>query len=81
MDVIALAEAGFGAAVAPLGTAVTENQLELLWRISPEPIIALDGDTAGVRAAMRVIDLALPLLEAGNRFGSRLCRRGWTRMT
>ncbi|MCW9042229.1 MAG: DNA primase [Pseudopelagicola sp.] len=65
MDVIALAEAGFGAAVAPLGTAVTENQLELLWRISPEPIIALDGDTAGVRAAMRVIDLALPLLEAG----------------
>ncbi|WP_243613195.1 DNA primase [Shimia aestuarii] len=65
MDVIALAEAGFGASVAPLGTAVTENQLELLWRISPEPIIALDGDTAGLRAAMRVIDLALPLLEAG----------------
>ncbi len=65
MDVIALAEAGFGAAVAPLGTAVTESQLELLWRISPEPIIALDGDTAGLRAAMRLIDLALPLLEAG----------------
>jgi DNA primase len=65
MDVIALAEAGFGASVAPLGTAVTESQLELLWRISPEPIIALDGDTAGLRAAMRVIDLALPLLEAG----------------
>jgi DNA primase len=65
MDVIALAEAGFGACVAPLGTAVTESQLELLWRISPEPIIALDGDTAGLRAAMRVIDLALPLLEAG----------------
>ena len=65
MDVIALAEAGFGASVAPLGTAVTESQLELLWRISPEPIIALDGDTAGLRAAMRVVDLALPLLEAG----------------
>jgi DNA primase len=65
MDVIALAEAGFGAAVAPLGTAITENQLQLLWRIAPEPIIALDGDTAGLRAAMRVIDLALPLLEAG----------------
>ncbi|QBF31216.1 DNA primase [Thalassococcus sp. S3] len=65
MDVIALAEGGFGASVAPLGTAVTENQLQLLWRISPEPIIALDGDKAGLRAAMRLIDLALPLLEAG----------------
>ncbi len=65
MDVIALSEAGFGASVAPLGTAVTENQLQLLWRIAPEPIIALDGDTAGLRAAMRLIDLALPLLEAG----------------
>lgn len=65
MDVIALAEAGFGASVAPLGTAVTENQLQLLWRISDEPIIALDGDKAGIRAAMRVVDLALPLLEAG----------------
>ena len=52
MDVIALSEAGFGATVAPLGTAITENQLHLLWRISPEPVIALDGDTAGVRAAM-----------------------------
>lgn len=65
MDVIALAEAGFEASVAPLGTAVTENQLQLMWRISDEPIIALDGDTAGLRAAMRLIDLALPLLEAG----------------
>ncbi|MCV6585512.1 MAG: DNA primase [Marinibacterium sp.] len=65
MDVIALAEAGFGAAVAPLGTAITEHQLRMLWRVAPEPIIALDGDTAGLRAAMRAIDLALPLLEAG----------------
>ena len=65
MDVIALSESGFGATVAPLGTAITEDQLRLLWRIAPEPIIALDGDTAGVRAAMRVIDIALPLLEAG----------------
>ncbi|GAA6207148.1 DNA primase [Cognatishimia sp. WU-CL00825] len=65
MDVIALVAAGFEAAVAPLGTAITENQLALLWRISPEPIIALDGDKAGIRAAMRLIDLALPLLEAG----------------
>ncbi len=65
MDVIALAQAGFGASVAPLGTAVTEHQLAMLWRIADEPIIALDGDTAGLRAAHRVIDLALPLLEAG----------------
>jgi DNA primase len=65
MDVIALVQAGFGAAVAPLGTAITENQLQLLWRIAPEPVITLDGDAAGQRAAMRLIDLALPLLEAG----------------
>ncbi|SMX47592.1 DNA primase [Maliponia aquimaris] len=65
MDVIALSEAGFGASVAPLGTAVTEPQLQLMWRLSPEPVIALDGDTAGLRAAFRVIDLALPLLESG----------------
>ncbi|HEY0276569.1 MAG TPA: DNA primase [Paenirhodobacter sp.] len=65
MDVIALVQAGFGGAVAPLGTAVTEEQLHLMWRIHDEPVIALDGDTAGVRAALRVVDLALPLLEAG----------------
>lgn len=65
MDVISLSEAGFRASVAPLGTAVTEDQLRLMWRISPEPVIALDGDKAGLRAAMRVIDLALPMLEAG----------------
>ncbi len=65
MDVIALSEAGFKSCVAPLGTAVTEDQLRLMWRIHPEPVIALDGDTAGIRAALRVIDLALPLLEAG----------------
>ncbi|MGJ8585973.1 MAG: DNA primase [Marinosulfonomonas sp.] len=65
MDVIALSEGGFGATVAPLGTAITEDQLRLMWRIHHEPVIALDGDTAGLRAAMRVIDLAMPLLEAG----------------
>ena len=65
MDVIALASFGFEAAVAPLGTAVTETQLQMLWRISSEPVIALDGDAAGLNAAMRLIDLALPLLEAG----------------
>ncbi|MBM1221163.1 DNA primase [Ponticoccus sp. SC2-23] len=65
MDTIALVEAGFAATVAPLGTAITAEQLQLMWRMSPEPVIALDGDTAGLRAAMRLIDLALPLLEAG----------------
>ncbi len=65
MDVIALSEAGFGGAVAPLGTAVTEDQLRLLWRVADEPIVALDGDKAGIRAGLRVVDLALPLLEAG----------------
>jgi DNA primase len=65
MDVIALHGAGFEAAVAPLGTAITESQLQLLWRIDPEPVITLDGDAAGQRAALRLIDLALPLLEAG----------------
>ncbi|MFP7671823.1 DNA primase [Marivita sp. S0852] len=65
MDVIALASGGFDAAVAPLGTAVTETQLQMLWRITDEPIMALDGDKAGLKAAYRVIDTALPLLEAG----------------
>ncbi|NYS25175.1 DNA primase [Rhodobacteraceae bacterium 2376] len=62
MDVIALSVAGFGAAVAPLGTAITEDQLRLLWRLSPEPVVALDGDKAGLRAAWRLIDVALPLI-------------------
>ena len=65
IDVIALQQAGFEAALSPLDTAITENQLAMLWRIDPEPIITLDGDTAGQRAALRLIDLALPLLEAG----------------
>src|SRR6056297_2842098 len=65
MDVIALVAAGFGAAVAPLGTAVTEHQMQLLWRIAQEPVIMLDGDRAGLQAAYRVVDLALPLIEAG----------------
>jgi len=65
MDVIALVEAGFDHAVAPLGTAITETQLQLMWRLCPEPVIALDGDKAGLRAAIRLIDLALPLLKPG----------------
>ncbi|KQB12867.1 DNA primase [Rhodobacter capsulatus] len=65
VDVIALVEAGFTGAVAPLGTAITEDQLRLMWRIADEPVIALDGDAAGLRAGLRLVDLALPLLEAG----------------
>ncbi|MEM1313335.1 MAG: DNA primase [Pseudomonadota bacterium] len=65
MDVIALARAGFEEAVAPLGTAVTENQLRLMWRMADEPILALDGDAAGLRAAYRAAELALPMLEPG----------------
>jgi len=65
MDVIALVAAGFEAAVAPLGTAVTDHHLQLLWRLADEPVIMLDGDRAGLGAAYRVIDMALPLLEAG----------------
>ena len=65
MDVIALSQAGFEASVAPLGTAVTERQLQMLWRVTPEPLIALDGDVAGQRAGLRVVDLSLPLIEAG----------------
>jgi DNA primase len=64
MDVIALVQAGFGAAVAPLGTAITEDQLRMIWRIHPEPVVALDGDRAGIAAAMRLLDLALPLISA-----------------
>ena len=62
MDVIALARAGFDGAVAPLGTAVTEAQLQMLWRMSDCPVFALDGDAPGLRAAARVIDRTLPLL-------------------
>ncbi|RYG93173.1 DNA primase [Loktanella sp. IMCC34160] len=66
MDVIALSEAGFPAVVAPLGTAITEDQLRLMWRMAPEPVIALDGDTAGLRAADRLIGLALKELSGHN---------------
>jgi DNA primase len=62
MDVIALAAAGIGECVAPLGTALTEQQIELLWRHVDSPILCFDGDTAGQRAAMRAVTRALPLL-------------------
>ena len=62
MDAIALHQAGFGGAVAPLGTALTEEQLAELWRLSPTPVLCFDGDAAGARAAARAAELALPLL-------------------
>ncbi|MFN4089795.1 MAG: DNA primase [Alphaproteobacteria bacterium] len=65
MDVIALERAGIGHAVAPLGTAVTEEQIEALWRMAPEPVLCLDGDAAGRRAAVRAAERAMPLLRPG----------------
>jgi DNA primase len=65
MDVIALAQAGFAHAVAPLGTALTENQVRLLWRMVPEPTLCFDGDAAGRRAAFRAVETVLPHLKPG----------------
>jgi len=65
IDVIAMVTAGFSATVAPLGTALTDDQLGLLWRMADEPMLCFDGDAAGRRAAYRAVDLALPLLRPG----------------
>ena len=64
MDAIALAEAGFPQTVAPLGTALTEDQIQLLWRMAPEPVLCFDGDAAGRRAAFRAVETVLPHLQA-----------------
>ncbi|MGH6908398.1 MAG: DNA primase, partial [Aestuariivirga sp.] len=66
MDVIAMHRAGLPHAVAPLGTALTGDQLALLWRVAPEPTLCFDGDSAGLKAAYRALDLALPLLKPGH---------------
>ncbi|MBB4264983.1 DNA primase [Roseospira visakhapatnamensis] len=65
MDVIAMAAAGLAQAVAPLGTALTEEQMERLWALAPEPILCFDGDAAGQRAAARALERALPRLGPG----------------
>ena len=65
MDVIALAQAGFGDAVAPLGTALTEHQIERLWKLSDVPLLCFDGDAPGQKAAIRAAMRALPLLRPG----------------
>jgi DNA primase len=65
VDVIAMVTAGYPATVAPLGTALTEDQLGLLWKMADEPILCFDGDKAGLRAAFRAVDLAMPRLKPG----------------
>jgi DNA primase len=65
MDVIALAQAGISSAVAPLGTAVTERQLALMWRLAEAPVVCLDGDRAGFAAALRAAERALPVMRGG----------------
>jgi DNA primase len=65
VDVIAMVTSGFPGSIAPLGTALTENQLALLWKMADEPILCFDGDRAGQKAAWRAADLALPLLKPG----------------
>ena len=64
MDVIALHQAGIAEAVAPLGTALTEQQMEALWRLAEDPVLCFDGDEAGARAAARAVERALPQLSA-----------------
>lgn len=66
MDVVALADAGIVEAVAPLGTALTGDQVRLLWRATPEPTLCFDGDSAGLKAAHRAVDTVLPLLTPGH---------------
>lgn len=75
MDVIACQRAGLPA-VAPMGTALTEEQMALLWRVSPEPVLCFDGDGAGQRAAFRAIERALPLLKSGKSFRFALLEGG-----
>jgi DNA primase len=72
VDVIAMVNAGYEGAVAPLGTALTEDQLALIWKMADEPILCFDGDGAGRRAAYRAVDIALPLVRPGKslRFAS-----------
>ncbi len=65
MDAIALAQAGFGESVAPLGTALTEQQIMMLWRMVNKPVLCFDGDNAGQKAALRAALRALPLLKPG----------------
>jgi DNA primase len=76
VDVIAMVTAGFPATVAPLGTALTEDQLTLIWKMADEPVLCFDGDNAGLRAAYRAVDLALPRLAPGKSLKFALLPQG-----
>jgi DNA primase len=76
MDVIAMVQAGLQPAVAPLGTALTEEQIQMLWKYCPEPVLCFDGDTAGLNAAGRAAERVLPLLKAGHSLNFALLPRG-----
>jgi DNA primase len=76
IDVIACVAAGFEATVAPLGTALTEDQLRLLWQMTDEPTLCFDGDEAGLKAAFRAVEMALPLLKPGKSLGFALLPGG-----
>jgi DNA primase len=76
VDVIAMSQAGFPQTVAPLGTALTEDQCALLWALNAEPILCFDGDNAGRKAAFRAIDIALPLIAAGKSLSFALLPEG-----
>src|SRR6202158_4154016 len=76
VDVIAMVTAGFAATVAPLGTALTEDQLALLWKMADEPVLCFDGDGAGLRAAYRAVDLAMPRLKPGKSLKFALLPQG-----
>ncbi len=76
IDVIAMVTAGFPATVAPLGTALTEDQLALLWKMADEPVLCFDGDSAGLRAAYRAVELAMPRLKPGKSLTFALLPQG-----
>jgi DNA primase len=76
VDVIAMSAAGFPNVVAPLGTALTPDQCELLWKMAEEPILCFDGDRAGRKAADRAIDMALPLIGVGRSLSFALLPEG-----
>ncbi|MGB3271362.1 MAG: DNA primase, partial [Xanthobacteraceae bacterium] len=76
IDVIAMVGAGFSGAVAPLGTALTESQLGLLWKMADEPVLCFDGDKAGRNAAYRAADMALPQLAPGKSLRFALLPQG-----
>ncbi|MEP6786612.1 MAG: DNA primase [Sphingomonadales bacterium] len=76
LDVIALAQAGIGEAVAPLGTALTEAQLERLWRVVDVPVLCFDGDSAGRKAAVRAVERSLPLIAPGRSLSIAMLPQG-----